>query len=468
MGSLFKECLNCYLRDMNKEDILNHIETKYPVEQIRVNGELFWPFFRSLLNTELQSSIIRVHQQTPWSGMRKVRNAFLGILNWFSKHDYILFSNELERKEVDGKFMDKLNEKAMELLGYERCLFVEQVEKEHLRKKYYHPKVAVSLDFVLVLSFVIVVFQRSLCRMPIEGEEVLKKILSDHNLVIDYRLKLSLFLAKSIALKYTFRKVSPKAVFISDYGHFYITYAAKSLGIPVVEFQHGILNHAFYNPTKELNPLFTPDYLLVFGSMDKKVLAHGFYVKQENIIPIGGLYLELMERRQQQSEILHLLAGFEKSVCVPTSVISHDYLVSYIKAVAEALPNVIFIVVPRGEFPESRDLPSNIHIESRYSFQEVVRHCTYNCCTFSTCSLEALSLGTQNVLIDEDGMTSYYFGDTLSDSRYTLFTKSKKELIEGIANFEVKPRNEIKASNHLAYYPGYSDNLRNALERITS
>src|SRR5690606_30723659 len=97
---------------------------------------------------------------------------------------------------------------------------------------------------------------------------------------------------------------------------------------------------------------------------------------------------------------------------------------------------------------------------------EIVRHCTFNSCTYSTCSLEALTLGTQNILIDEDGLASYYFGPLLNDPTFTRYCKNADDYIETINSFQIQDSATIHANNRTNFSPDYDANLMVSLNRI--
>lgn len=450
---------------MNKEHVLKEIETKYPVDRIKVNGQEFWPFYRSLIYAELLKDQIIIHPYKKQDIFRKIRNCFFGIGNLFRRYEYIFFSNEFERKIIDNKIIDKLTDKTIELLGYEKSLYVEQVKERHLPYEKYAPKRVISLDLILIFaSFLSIIFRFS--RPRIEGREVLMKIVSDYKLNIDLHYKYSLFRAKATAVKFFLNIYRPRMVFTTDYGGFHFTYAAHALGIPVAEYQHGIINISYYHPARQLNYRFRPDYLFVFGENDREQLLRGLYVPPENVFPIGSYYLQYLYEKPANAAILQRMEGYSKSVCIPTSMNTHDYHVSFIKKVAVKLPDVLFIVIPREKRLSGSDLPPNVVIETEFPFQEVARHCTFNSSTFSTCNLEALTLGTQNVLINEDGLSSFYLGSLLNDETFTRFCKSPEDYIETIHSFQIQDREAVHNSNRNNFSPDYVKNLQLALKKI--
>jgi hypothetical protein len=456
----------------DRSRILQEIESRYDINSIKVMGESFWPYIRLLIFSELYSGIIQVHKKDYTTPVRKLRNATRGLFHWWKKWDYVFFSNDLERKVVDGRIIDKLTEYANELVGYEKALYVEQVEKNHLNQTHYGRKKVASFDFILIVTGITKIFNRSFRNIQIDNEELLIRVLSEFDLSVPYRQKLEEFFLKVTVLRFLFKITKPKAVFITDYGMMPVVYAARSIGgINVIEFQHGVIGmaHQYYHPAVALNPKFCPEFLFAFGTYDAQSLAHGNYVTKEKIFPVGNFYLDTVMRLPSRKEITSIQLPFQKSVCVPTDRVTHVYLKDFIIDVAKKLPEVIFIIVPRNTSyldKEDKNLPKNVYLEKFYSFQEVVRHCTYNSCTNSTCCLEALTLGVPNILIDEDGLVSSYYGNVLTNQKTTKFARNKEEYIELVRDFEPVSREEITYSNMRNFMPNYQENLQNALKRI--
>jgi hypothetical protein len=142
----------------------------------------------------------------------------------------------------------------------------------------------------------------------------------------------------------------------------------------------------------------------------------------------------------------------------------------FIGTVATELNTCLFFVSPReARFVDNKKiLPQNVKIITEFSFQEIIRHCDFNTSTSSTCCIEALALGAQNILIDEDGMASQYYGKVLSDSRYTSFVKSKEEYKAEIFKVKRFSRDEAKASIVQSYVKNYEEQLQHVSELIST
>ncbi|EZH72290.1 hypothetical protein ATO12_22830 [Aquimarina atlantica] len=447
---------------------IRNIEAKYSIDKLKYKDVNYWPLFRAVILNEILYGENKGILTKPISVLSKLKSAFFGFPNWFKKVEYIAFSNELERKEIEGKTIDKLLEKTITNLGYKKVLYIENCSN-HLNKKKYGNKQVCSWNLILFLIGIVSVFTKRI-RRKFEGYDVLEKLSSDEEITTNLKIKFFEFQAKVFVLKIFFKMYKPKCIFITDYGYYPMTYAAKKLGIKVVEFQHGVIGkvHPYYHPVKKLNSDFCPDYLFVFGDHDKNCLQSGNYVDQKNIIPIGNFYLEYIVKKDKHSRILKLIKPYNKSICIPTDHVTQQDILIFISKAATKLPDVIFIIVPREykAFEVLLDTINleNIYVEKELSFQETVRHCYYHSCSISTCSLEALSLGVPNILIDEDGNTSSYYGELLNNPKTTKFAKSVNEYIKFVQNFVKPEKQKIIDSNSINYKANYSKNLDSALK----
>jgi hypothetical protein len=404
------------------------------------------------------------------TSLYKINNAFFQFSNWFKRYDYLFFSNEMERKKVDGVVIDKLVEGLNEKLGYTNSLYIEQVRERHLRSIQYGKKRVVSHDLILVIAGFYKKIVKPGYKKVIEGEDVFRNIMKAYNLECNYRDGLNTFLSKVAVYKLFFKLLKPKAIVITDYGNVSLIFSAKSLNIKVFEFQHGIVGHEhpYYHPPRPLAAKFRPDYILVFGLNDVSGLAHGNYVPVSNILPIGNHYINYLNRLPANKSITDLLQGYTYSLCSPTDFSTHEYLVDFISAVATDLNNCLFLISPREArlVDNAKIVLKNIKIITEFSYQEIVRHCDFNSSTTSTCCIEALALGAQNILIDEDGMASQYYGKVLTESRFTSFVKSKEEYSREIIKVKRFSRDEAKASIVQSYVKDYEDQLHQVSELI--
>lgn len=443
--------------------MLQEIENRFPVQSIKINGEPFWPVLRSFFYNQILSDVLLKHPRSRFLNLSKLRNLFLGIWNWFKHWDYVVLSNEMERKKAGDIYVDKLTEAFIYGKGYENVLYIEQVKESHLPYSKYGKNIT-SLDTLIFIAGICLKLSRPLLRTEIQGEEIIKEIIAHYKFNSNYRTTIDTFLCKAFVFEKVLKRVKPKALIITDYGYFWGTYSAKRLGIKVVEFQHGVIGlvHPFYHPSKKLNNQFCPDYLLVFGKADKDALGHSNYVPIERIFPVGNFYLSWLANQKLNLNVQQLLIDYKYSICVPTDEITHEQILNFIKPLAHKMQNCVFIVTPRNPELKVTDSsrPVNIKFTIDHSFQEVVRHCDFHTATNSTCCLEALSLGSRNILIDRDGLASQYYGIVLANTNFTVFVKTIDEYENALLSMPFVSRKQTMDNNELNYMPDHESNLK--------
>jgi hypothetical protein len=444
----------------DKIKLLQEIEARFAIESIRCNGEPFWPVLRSFFYNQAMDDVLLKHSKSRFLSLRKIRNVFFGFGNWFQRKEYIVLSNEMERKKLGDFYIDKLTEGFIQLKGKDKVLYIEQVKDSHLDYQAYN-KDMVSLDTLILMAGIYMKIFNPQRRIKIEGEAVIRAIAEQYAFDINYESSLNIFLSKTIAFEWVLKSIKPKALIITDYGYFWATYAAKKAGIKVVEFQHGVIgnSHPYYHPAKKMNPRFCPDYLLVFGEADKEALSHGNYVPAKQVIPIGNFYIGQLAQKQPNPEILGLISNYHYSVCVPTDPITHTGILNFIKVLAAKLTNCIFLIAPRNLSEVEESLLPNLRLVKQYPFQELVRHCDFHTATNSTCCLEALALGAKNILLDNDGLASQYYEKVLTDRRFTVFVTSIDEYEQYLLKMKDIPRQETIESNRAIYMPNHELNL---------
>lgn len=440
--------------------LLQEIETRFPVESIMLNNEPFWPVLRSFFYNQVLSDVLLKHSKSRFLSLKKVRNFFFGFGNWFKHRDYVVLSNEMERKKTGDLYIDKLTEGFIEEKGKENVLYIEQVKESHLDYRDYKKNVS-SLDSLILIAGIYMKIIRPFQRKKIEGEGVLIAIIDHYKFNSNYESAINTFISKAIIFECVLKRLRPKALIITDYGYFWATFAAKKLGITVVEFQHGVIgsSHPYYHPAKKLNSAFCPDYLLVFGEADKASLSHGNYVPAKHIFPIGNYYISKLFYEQPNPEIQELIKNFEFSICVPTDDITHRGILDFIKPLAAKMTNCIFLLAPRNLALEEEIQLPNILLVKQHSFQEIVRHCDFHTATNSTCCLEALALGAKNILLDYDGLASQYYEKVLTNRKFTAFVKSIDEYESHLYKMKQVTKQETIESNKMIYMPNHALNL---------
>jgi hypothetical protein len=115
---------------------------------------------------------------------------------------------------------------------------------------------------------------------------------------------------------------------------------------------------------------------------------------------------------------------------------------------------------------KDRVLAANIVITDWLNSYEVMCHCDFHTCVRSTTALEAIALGSQNILINLRNYSTSYYENLLRDIRITQFVNDEEEYLNALKTFSRLSREEVRQSMDNLFIPNFRDNLRKVLSKI--
>jgi hypothetical protein len=133
--------------------------------------------------------------------------------------------------------------------------------------------------------------------------------------------------------KWMFGRIQPRFVMVSDTGEFSVWAAARELGIPAIEFQHGIFSRHHSNalpPTAApyKDTIVTPDRIFLYGDYWRRELeGAGFHDRE--LMVVGSPYMDYY--RQRRAEFLaekHQRGPL--SILLTTQGLDRDRLIQFI------------------------------------------------------------------------------------------------------------------------------------------
>ncbi len=451
-------------------DILREIETNYPVETVTARNIQVWPYLRIYLFSigdafshagSVKSSMIR----TFFSGI------FYGFPSLFKKYDHIFFSDTMERRKIGTLYYDKSIDYLSEILP--RSLDIEIPLPVHYRRKNVPTKNIVSkIPFYFIEAIYAKVF---LFNLKLKNRQVLEEIFAKYKIDVSYMSLVRRFISQYVMTKILVRHFKPRAAFIECYytntGRIV---AFREKGIKVVEIQHGVISneHIAYNIFKKFDEKCFPEYLLTFGDSEVEVSkSKDFYIRPENVFPIGSFYLDhLNSNPAKYSLIDDYRIKYKFIVCVSgQNHYTEPLLVDFLNKVTALSSEVLFIFVPRdNSFDESKySLNKNIYVSSELNCYEMISLCDFHSTVFSTCALEAPSLGIPNILINIDGLSELHYSGVLNNKITTMYADSPVEYVQLIYNYTFADKNFIRDLNKHIIKPGYKENIQKVLKEIS-
>ena len=227
------EIKNCSKTMIN---FTKEIETKYDVSSITLNGTQVWPFLRiayyfkygECYNFDISN---RNTSKDIFVKLKRAKNVLYGVDSLFKKHDYLVFSDTLERRLVNGKYIDKIAEFLISELGKERVLLIENpVNGLHFRRSKIPTQNIVSLDLFGIFCYLSLLKKK----LVINGEAILEEINDKYKLDVNYRRLISKFICYRNLFELFYKIYKPKAIFINCYYsliHQVAIYTAKKMSI---------------------------------------------------------------------------------------------------------------------------------------------------------------------------------------------------------------------------------------------
>lgn len=459
-------------------NILKEIEARYQVDKILLNGEQIWPFLRIKYHyiynkitfiRDIQSTI---KDKSLLHKIKMIRNIFYGFFNWFRRYNFIAISNSREgvKKIINHEYYDRLIDPIIDVMGEDNFLYIEKPFPVHHPKKEVHTKNIVSYYFIIFFTYIL----EKLIKIPkIRGVKDLELIKTDYNIIINEHNILKQFYTKKKLYKIIYKLIRPKMIFIvSYYDNMAAIKAAKELSIRVVEVQHGSIGneHPAYNTLLDLDDTYFPDYLLAFGERDITPFVRSKFIDHENVYPIGSYYLEYVrDVLKPESSLIKGLSNYHRRVGVTLQWTVEDKIIDFVVKAALLDPYILYLLIPRH--PIQRDysnleLPDNVKVVTDKDFYEMVMYVDFHSTAYSTCALEAPSLGVQNIMINVDDTSKIHFEKVLDNKNITKFVDTPEEYVEVIREFKILDFQTIIQSNEKNIVPNYFENLNKFLKGI--
>jgi hypothetical protein len=459
-------------------NILKEIEGKYPVDTVLVNGEQVWPYLRVSYYFQYADKISSEEGEKPLgpslsfpAKLKRLLNVPYGMKNWLGKYDYIAISTANTRRLISGKYFNVLLDPVIDKLGRGRVLYIEvPAPSLYPIVKIYTDKV-VCYDALELLAIIAQVFR--LRRYRIENESILGDINKEYGLSVDYRKVIERLYARRMIFRWLFRLKRPKVVLLSwSYGLLQSAIkAANDSGAKVIEFQHGVIGkeHPAYNVYADLDRSYFPDHLAVFGKRELETFRNAGFIEPQHVYPVGNFYIEhIRNSYSPDSGLVKKLENYGRTVGITLQGTTEKRTIEFAVQAANLDSHIFYILIPRRpqeEHYSTLSLPSNVAVIRDKNFYELMAYVDFHSTVYSTCAVEAPSLGVQNILINIDGLSRRYYGTVLTDSRITRYADTPQEFVSTANSFEKLDRDNIVKLNEDLIAVDYERNIEELLRR---
>lgn len=443
---------------------LYELEEKY--KNILENIEE-WVYLRVALGHKLKNyNLEETHEENQNSKLKKLlhysnklKNIFYGFRNWFRRYDYICFSDSSQRKLIEDSYKDK---KMDDIIGKMKTnsLLIELPNPKHYKNTY--TKYIVSQ---YTLDLIVFLYKNFLQKNNIEDKEI-DTIFRQEEINIDYKNIIHHIEAEKVIYKLLFSIYKPKAIFIScAYCSFGAVKAAKDLGIDVIELQHGVITNAHYGYVSNIkvDKSYLPNELLSFGFNEKNM--QNLLIK--TVLPIGSYYLDYLKINFEQNKDLKSKIDSYKYV-VGISMQDKDWeyngMLSFIYDVAAKNKEILYIIIPRRRKDDIK-LSDNIIMYDELDCYNLILHCNIHVTLYSSCALEAPTLGIPNILININNFAKRYYENIL-DSYHTKIVDNEKDFLMAIRTMTTLDEEMIILKNSEVFVSGYEKRMNNFIKII--
>jgi hypothetical protein len=456
------------MRTEKSVDLLKEIESKYNVSQIAYDGIKLWPIFRVYIGSQLhfdKDRSVRLNRKIASKGLLYF---FLGFRNIFKSFDYLSFTSSDQRKEIEGLMLERadfIDEK------YGKKLSVETPSLHHFSKKLYKSPMT-SHMFLYALEFVLSKFT-ILNASKFSGLDELNSIMKSYNVSIDPRYLTKRFKAQFRVINALNKRWQVNRVFMTTpYTKYGYVYYFKSKGIPVIEFQHGVItnSHNAYNVFKRLEDRFYPDYLFTFGETEKDVFEKSVYIDQKNCFAVGSFYIDHIARMEEKNLIKERYPAYKKYIALVLQDMYEVELFEFMKHVFPKSKQTLFILIPRNNdeayYRKNFEIPENAKFIKDLNTYQIIKMSDVHTTINSTTALEAPSLGVPNILINSTGLAKQYYGDVLVNPELNKYAQTPDDYIDILDMFQNLDPNLVKKGNDRVFRTNFTFNLNEALSQL--
>jgi hypothetical protein len=139
---------------------------------------------------------------------------------------------------------------------------------------------------------------------------------------------------------------------------------------------------------------------------------------------------------------------------------------AFITEAARLNGKILYLIIPRQEMSPEKALPSNLRVITDPNFYELMKYVDVHVTAYSSCAIEAPSMGVRNLLINIGGYAKSYYGHILRDETVTKYMDTPNELVDEILRLPPVDKKGIIEANSALIAPRYRENLEKYLRGL--
>lgn len=447
---------------------INYVENNIDLEKFRIRNENIWPIYRNIIGFNFKVKNERSYKSEKSKELKKklliLFHGLVNILNLFKifkKYDFIFFTTDDDYRLIGDVYENRLTHYIIKDLKDFRILEIQKGNKL-IKNKNFKNITYFSANSFLIIFKILKFFNKKIQSDNISLELVQNNIhLNSDAILNNYIIQKSFYM-------YLYKQTLVKKIFSTCYSNMTAIKSANTMNIDTVELQHGVINHFAYNVKKSVDFSFYPKYLCVFGENDLEHCKKYFYIKsQENIIPIGNMLIDYYSKKTNK-EIVNLRSTYELLICVSLQSFVQNKTLLYIQKQAEKSKNICFILIPRNksDLNEKEIGNKNIKFFHNVACHEIASNCDYHLTVFSTCALEAPSLGIKNIFLNINNLSNEYFEHYINKFAFNTLIDKDTNISKMIDLTNLLDKEKTIKQNSVYIKPNYQLNIKNFVNRI--
>jgi len=143
----------------------------------------------------------------------------------------------------------------------------------------------------------------------------------------------------------------------------------------------------------------------------------------------------------------------------------HKIIFTFMIECAEKNKEILYILIPRTTKKFDFNFPNNIITYDNIDCYNIILHCDVHCSLYSSCALEAPTLGIPNILVDIDKFASNIYQNILS-SFHTKYVSSSDDFFKALKGLVILKKDDIKNNNQDIFRNNYEKNIIEVLKKL--
>lgn len=473
---------------MNKFEQLLNIEEEFDLSNVVFNGEWIYPIIKQNLYVHTLSG----NQSTlGLSKKSSLVKKFLQSFYWSSKNksidniDFLIVDSSTSRRfnKDTNKYESLYTDYLHKLLSDYTTLTYERPGDSGVSHYKELPEVNIYYPDMLLLKALIKARlekgQYNISKIP-TIKKIMNYIGADDSFISFSSEKISRFFSLKSHYKKLLSKHKPRAVILINaynYANMAFVAAAKELGVPTIELQHGFIrfDHPGYVYKKIYSKNLFPEYFFSYGNYFTNFLNENSVIfDKQKIITTGSYSTEKYLSQLKNADVSNSYR--KKYIYITSQWAIRDKLKAFVLELSEKLPEKYDIVykthpleTDTQKFYEEFSEKANIHLidNAQINSLDLMPGSLIHSTVYSTSFMEAHFLGKPNVFIYVKGYSQVI--ERFIDGKVLFIAKSPDEYLNQIELIEKnssKIEEELARQKGLFYRQNAGENILHNIKKI--